>query len=616
MNRGELISRVRQRTAAERNKLSHRSAGNLGFTLRKNLLCLLYPWRMFNSALWKCVGEIGIAIVLCLLIHLLLAFAIHLEGFSLLVIESLFCLLASLHLRHHKRYLDGIDIPLLAHFSTLPWSDRKLVWHFLVGRFFKSIPWLFCFLLGGVFLRQRSFDGGQLTIATTMSVSFASWLSVYVWAVFLSTIDKTNSQRLWSLRSAFSIIGIVMLVLFANGNIDVNVLAGIVFLMVPVTWPYGILMLSLNGASFLQVAIAMLVTALTWWYLMYVSLVRLNNRLPVIEFHSIGVDHCYAIPTAEKSSFLALQKSYELMDVDESVPSWGSVWGNELSSDVPHANESNWNDQEWQEYLQEAESTNDEATVVSPRLVDRFRYCESYWSKQGWLQPIARRLLNQREMQVVAVVDTLRGCDEIRLRWRHLVWFLAIWILALLCSTFVSPWRGSGKYVQGLYFFGLIPICLFLMRVLNLSNFSTIRMLPYSANEIFWGVVKKAWIESALVWPLATAILCVGCSFAGHSSESVVRAILILSVVVFSLPLYVVSFAFHDGTRQDFFRGSSIFLTVCFFALVGVVALAVLVMAMGGTVLAGLGALLCMAGAYGMSFLLIGMYLRGPIDLL
>ena len=138
----------------------------------------------------------------------------------------------------------------------------------------------------------------------------------------------------------------------------------------------------------------------------------------------------------------------------------------------------------------------------------------------------------------------------------------------------------------------------------------------FRSQEIVWALVKRTWIESVLLWPIAAGSFAFALYLTETSPIVIARCVWIATVLLFAAPMCIVSLGLHDATRQNFFHRSSVYFAFLFFGLIAIGLLGGVCMITGGLLLAMTGSTLAMAASYGLSALMVWAYHRAAIDIL
>ncbi len=595
MSKNELIAQVRKRTYAARAIHDSQWTSQANIALRKFIYFAMVPLRMGDSLLWNWFAGMCLGALIGMFMHFGFLRILVSDGFSFVLIQTLCSLIAVFLVTSRKRYLDTSDIPMLTHFSTLPWSNSKLVMHYLAGRFARSGPLLSYWLVSGLFLQHQSFEELNPTLASSMVASIAVYLLVFVVSVFFSTIDFVFTWQVnWLVhRARRGIFAAAVAILFVVATYDNNekMLAPAAILLVPFAWPYGILWMSLNGAGIYLVLSTSIGVSLFIVCLFLISVQRLYSRLPIVEFLEHGPTRCSAIPLSEKKRFIEYQLLYQL---EEQSPILETSVNAAIDACVASGQE----------------------RYETHQFRNRFAYSEDYWRRQGPLKSIVYRFLSDREMHVVALVETLKHGEDFRRRWLRLGSHNVLCVLLLLFSPWITSLTGLIRIDLLMPMIVLLPTFSFLRKIVGHNHLATVRSLPYATKAIVWALVKRTWIESVLLWPIAAGSFAFALYLNDTSPIEIARFVWIATVLLFAAPMCIVSFGLHDATRQEFFHRSSVYFAFLFFGLIAIGLLGGFCMITGGLLLSMMGSMLAMSASYGFSTLMLWAYHRAAIDFL
>ena len=349
--------------------------------------------------------------------------------------------------------------------------------------------------------------------------------------------------------------------------------------------------MSLNGASTELVLIASVGVSLFIICLFLVTVQRLYSRLPIVEFVVHGAACSSAIPLSEKKWFIKYQLLYKLK-------AQSPILETSVNAAI------------------EASAASGQERYQTHQLRNRFAFCEDYWRRQGQLKSIVCRFLSCREMGVVALVETLKCGEDFRTRWLQVVTLNVLCILLVLCSPLITSLTGFIRIDLVMPMIVLLPTFSFFRKLVGHNHLATGRSLPYATQEIVWALVKRTWIESVLLWPIAAGSFAFALYLTETSPIVIARCVWIATVLLFAVPMCIVSLGLHDATRQNFFHRSSVYFAFLFFGLIAIGLLGGVCMITGGLLLAMTGSTLAMAASYGLSALMVWAYHRAAIDIL
>jgi len=248
-------------------------------------------------------------------------------------------------------------------------------------------------------------------------------------------------------------------------------------------------------------------------------------------------------------------------------------------------------------------------------LLYRFGYSHNYWSAQLWPKRLVSHLLSARQRRIIALVDTLKSQANFQMRLRKFACLQLLYLILFAVVAFILP--GMKILPVLLPMVALFPVFRYWANLHGHVPISRVRSLPYSAHEIVWALIKRGWMESFCVWPIAAVALASSVYVAGNlNGELMARVLLVATTLVFAVPMPLVAFCLHDQTRQSTFNLNSLRLSIAFFGLVGCAVLAGILLATGSLLVAVLSAAMLLAVSYGMVSLSIATYRSSQVDYL
>ena len=569
MNAANLIARVRRRNAISRGTEKATWESYVTLVTRKLLYFGPYQLRLLDSCLYRWLAAVCLGTFLSVLLHRVVSFFATTDLATYLILQTTVAIGLAFLVRPKKYYLEQMDVPWLDHFSTLPWSDLRLLAYFLAAVASRTGLLLSYWTITGFFMHYVLSPSFAPDLLVSILASWAVYGSLVVWKMFLRTIDA-GPLRTW---------------LFT-----VNIFA-------PFAWPFGLVWLSTQGVSAVLLTAAAISGCLAVAVLLAVTIKRLYGRLQIVEY----VGHhpaSYAIPLAEKAGFLQQQESYNRPTKSIASATIG----------MPSIEKAMWRLQvdeklEWQQ---------------------RMEYSRTYWSRQSWLNSIAKRIMTEREMQIIAFAESMRFERDFAARLVRLCVVQFVYLVSIVCLLWLSKLTAFGFLLNNLA--NILMMCStfapvqFVTQLVAKVSIETLRTLPYSSREIVWALAKRCWIECVLLLPIVIVTVVCAVSLlrfsASHQIGEYLGSLILLAIAMFvSLPMVVASLRLQDKTLQSTINLESLCFALIF--LLGVVGVCVAggMLFLGGPIIAISGFFGAVLLAYGFTEMFIGVYRSTQLDL-